>query len=142
MALVLLATIAMLWFPIGVFYLGHGEGLVVHSDECAVGRRLQQKDAERFFAVEWSDEPVRSFETGVIVTAINSKGVLARVAAAMASAEADITHVAMSDETSEQDATDIRFVVSVRDRTHLDAVLRSLRRTTSVLGARRELPKG
>jgi GTP pyrophosphokinase len=125
-----------------VGYLGHGEGLVVHSDECAVGRRLQQKDAERFFAVEWSDEPVRSFETGVIVTAINSKGVLARVAAAMASAEADITHVAMSDETSEQDATDIRFVVSVRDRTHLDAVLRSLRRTTSVLGARRELPKG
>jgi len=26
MTLVLLATIAMLWFPIGMFYLGHGEG--------------------------------------------------------------------------------------------------------------------
>jgi GTP pyrophosphokinase len=120
-------------------YLGRGEGLVVHTEDCPVGRRLQHKDAERFIGVEWSDEPVRPFETGVLVTVTNGKGALARVAAAMASAEADITHVDMDDERA-QDATDLRFVIAVRDRSHLDAVLRNLKRTSSVMNAQRIKP--
>ncbi len=122
-----------------VGYLGRGEGLVVHVDDCSVARRLQHKDSERFIGVEWSDEPVRLFETGVIVTVVNGKGALARVAAALASAEADITHVDMDDDRA-QDATDLRFVIAVRDRNHLDAVLRNLRRTGSVMNARRIRP--
>ncbi|HEX7891501.1 MAG TPA: bifunctional (p)ppGpp synthetase/guanosine-3',5'-bis(diphosphate) 3'-pyrophosphohydrolase [Ramlibacter sp.] len=120
-------------------YLGRGEGLVVHTAECSVAKRLQHKDAERFIGVEWSDEPVRPFETGVLVTVANGKGALARVAAALAHAEADITHVDMDDE-AKQDATDLRFVVSVRDRPHLEAVLRNLKRTTSVMNAVRIRP--
>lgn len=122
-----------------VGYLGHGEGLVVHTEACGVGQRLRHKDSERFFAVEWADEPTRAFETGVIITVRNDKGVLARVAATLADAEADITHVEMADETP-QDSTDLRFVIAVRDRSHLDAVLRSVRRTTSVLSAARTVP--
>jgi len=120
-------------------YLGHGEGLVVHTEACGVGQRLRHKDAERFFAVEWADEPVRTFETGIVVTARNDKGALARVAATLAGAEADITHVEMAEETR-QEATDLRFVVAVRDRTHLDTVLRAARRTSSVLSAVRVVP--
>ena len=30
-----------------VGYLGHGEGLVVHTDACGVGQRLRHKDSER-----------------------------------------------------------------------------------------------
>ena len=81
-----------------VGYLGRGEGLVVHVENCAVARRLQHKDAERFIGVEWSDEPVRPFETGVLVTVANGKGTLARVAAALANAEADIIHVDMDED--------------------------------------------
>ena len=117
-------------------YLGRGEGLVVHTDDCAVARRLQNKDAERFITVAWADEPVRAFEVGIVVTVINGKGVLARVAAAIAAAEADIVHMGMAEETA-QDALDLRFVIGVRDREHLDVVLRSLRRTQSVLRASR-----
>jgi GTP diphosphokinase / guanosine-3',5'-bis(diphosphate) 3'-diphosphatase len=122
-----------------VGYLGHGEGLVVHTEECGVGQRLRYKDSERFFAVEWADDPVRTFETGVVITVRNDKGVLARVAATLADAEADITHVEMADETP-QDSTDLRFVIAVRDRTHLEAVLRAARRTNSVLAAARTVP--
>lgn len=122
-----------------VGYLGHGEGLVVHTEECGVGQRLRYKDSERFFAVEWADDPVRTFEAGVVITVRNDKGVLARVAAALADAEADITHVEMADETP-QDSTDLRFVIAVRDRTHLEAVLRAVRRTSSVLAAARMVP--
>jgi GTP pyrophosphokinase len=118
-------------------YLGRGEGLVVHTESCAVGQRLLNKDRERFIGVEWSDEPVRSFEAPVLVTVSNGKGVLARVAAAIAQAEADITLVNMVDEVSGQEAIDLRFVVSVRDLAHLETVLRNLRRTPSVTQARR-----
>jgi GTP diphosphokinase / guanosine-3',5'-bis(diphosphate) 3'-diphosphatase len=36
----------------------------------------------------------------------------------------------------------LRFVISVRDRSHLDQVLKNLRRTASVLTAERMLPVG
>ncbi len=119
-----------------VGYLGRGEGLVVHVADCPVAKKLQHKDSERFISVDWSDEPVRPFETGLLVTVTNGKGVLARVAAALASAEADIVHIDMGSEEA-LEATDLRFVVAVRDRAHLDTALRNLKRTPSVLRARR-----
>ncbi len=42
-------------------YLGHGEALVVHTDDCTVAKRLQHRDSERFIAVDWSDELSRVF---------------------------------------------------------------------------------
>ena len=120
-------------------YLGRGEALVVHADDCAVAKRLQHRDSERFIAVDWSDEPVRLFETELLITVTNGKGVLARVAAALATAEADITHVNMGQERA-QDATELRFGIAVRDRAHLAAVLRSVKRTSSVLRVNRIRP--
>ena len=120
-------------------YLGRGEGLVVHTDDCAMAKRLVHRDSERFIAVDWSDEPSRSFETGLLVTVVNGKGVLARVAAAMAAAEADITQVDMAQEST-QDAAELRFGVSVRDRVHLAAIIRGVKRTPSVLRVQRVKP--
>jgi GTP pyrophosphokinase len=119
-----------------VGYLGRGEGLIVHSQDCTVAQKLIHKDSERFIGVEWSDEPVRTFETGILVTVTNGKGVLAQVASALAAAEADITHIDM-DEESAQNAMDLRFVVAVRNLTQLDVALRNLRRSPSVLKAQR-----
>jgi GTP pyrophosphokinase len=117
-------------------YLGRGEGLVVHTEDCAVAKRLVQRDSERFIAVDWSDEPVRAFETDLMVTVSNGKGVLARVAAAMASAEVDITQVEI-EQGSGQEATNLRFSVAVRDRVHLATVMRKVKRTSSVLRVQR-----
>lgn len=117
-------------------YVGRGEGLMIHNEDCAVAKRLQNRDSERFIAVEWSDEPVRPFETNLLVTVSNGKGVLARVAAAMASAEVDITHIDMGHEPA-HDATDLRFEVAVRDRVHLALALRRIKRTQSVLRVQR-----
>ena len=123
-----------------VGYLGRGEGLVVHAAHCAVARKLQNKDSERFITVDWADEPTRLFEAGVIVTVNNGKGVLARVAVELARCEADITHIDMDDEVA-LDTVDLRFVVAVRDQAHLEVALRTLRRTPAVLRATRTLPQ-
>ncbi len=117
-------------------YLGRGEGLVVHTEDCAVAKRLQHRDSERFIAVDWSDEPQRLFETALLITVTNGKGVLARVAASLATAEADITHVNMGQERA-QDATELKFGIAVRDRAHLATVLRNVKRTPSVLRVQR-----
>jgi GTP pyrophosphokinase len=124
-----------------VGYLGRGEGLVVHVQDCQLARKLQHKDSERFIAVEWADETVRPFETNIVVTVNNGKGVLAKVAAALAAAEADIIHIDMGKEAA-QEASDLRFVVAVRDKAHLDVALRNLGRTSFVLHAARHKAAG
>ncbi|NJM43101.1 MAG: bifunctional (p)ppGpp synthetase/guanosine-3',5'-bis(diphosphate) 3'-pyrophosphohydrolase [Brachymonas sp.] len=114
-------------------YLGRGEGLHIHRTECSVAKKLLQKDKERFIAVEWSDEPMRPFATTVIVTVQSGKGVLAKVAAAMASAEADIKQVDLGRDSEVGAPTaDLRFSIDLRDTLHLDAVLRILARTPRV----------
>ena len=119
-----------------VGYLGRGEGLVVHVGDCQVAKKLLLKDSERFIGVDWADEPLRAFETDIVVTVNNGKGVLAKVAAALAAAEADIIHIDMGQEAA-RDATDLRFLIGVRDKAHLETALRHLARTSSVLRAAR-----
>jgi GTP pyrophosphokinase len=122
-------------------YLGRGEGLAVHTNDCSVGLKLQQKDSERFIGVEWSDEPLRHFETNIRVTVVNTKGVLARVAGTLADSEVDIVHVEMG-QASAQDAAENTFIISVRDLSHLDTVLKNLKRTPAVLNAERITHRG
>ena len=114
-----------------VGYLGRGEGLTVHTAECSVAKRLGERDRERWLAVEWSEQPARPFETAITVLLQNSKGALARVAAAVSGAEADITHLDMGNEPAAE-ATELRLLLSVRDRQHLADVLRTLKRAPSV----------
>ncbi len=119
-------------------YLGRGEGMQVHVSTCSVAQKLTQKDKERFIAVEWSDELLRPFATTVVVTVQSGKGVLAKVASAMTSAEADIKSVDLGRDSEVGAPTaDLRFVIDVRDTAHLDTVLRTLARTPRVNKARR-----
>jgi guanosine-3',5'-bis(diphosphate) 3'-pyrophosphohydrolase len=122
-----------------VGYLGRGEGLVVHTAECGVGKRLFERDSERWITVEWAEELHRPFETAVMVLVKNGKGVLAQVAQAVSQAEADITHIDMGDEKAGAIA-ELRLLLSVRDRLHLADVLRTLKRSQAVLRASRVKP--
>ncbi|MED5621139.1 RelA/SpoT family protein [Ideonella sp. BN130291] len=122
-----------------VGYLGRGEGLVVHTAECGTGKRLFERDSEHWMHVEWAEELARAFETAVQVLVSNGKGVLARVAQAVSAAEADITHIDMGEERAAE-TTEIRLLISVRDRLHLADVLRTLKRAPSVLRAQRVKP--
>jgi guanosine-3',5'-bis(diphosphate) 3'-pyrophosphohydrolase len=120
-------------------YLGRGEGLVVHTQSCGVGKRLFERDSERWIDVSWSDEPTRLFETVVKVLVTNGKGVLAQVAAAISSAETDITHIEMGDERLGETA-ELKLKLSVRDADHLADVIRTLNRCSVVLKAERLCP--
>ena len=122
-----------------VGYLGRGEGLVVHTAECSVGKRLFERDSEHWMGVDWSEQPTRAFETAVSLLVTNGKGVLAQVAQAVSLAEADITHIEMGNEPAAE-TIELQLLLSVRDRQHLADVMRTLRRTSAVLRVARIKP--
>ena len=122
-----------------VGYLGRGAGLVVHTAECHTGKRLFERDSERWMPVEWAEELTRAFDTNIVALVQNAQGVLAQVASAIAAAEADIKHLDMGQEPASQ-TTELRLLLSVRDRLHMAEVLRMLRRTPVVLRVWRHKP--
>ncbi len=120
-------------------YLGRGEGLLVHTADCSAGKRLAERDPERWIAVEWAEQPSRHFETSVKLLVKNGKGALAQIAAAISAAEADISHIEM-DSDNQDDATELTLLLAVRDRLHLADVLRTVKRSPPVLRATRVKP--
>ncbi len=122
-----------------VGYLGRGEGLLVHTAECPVGKRLFERDSERWMPVEWADEMSRSFETQLDVLVKNGKGVLAELASRISKSEADIIHLDM-DADAMDETVELRVLVSVRDRVHLAEVLRAVRRSGGVQRVARHRP--
>ena len=122
-----------------VGYLGRGEGLVIHTADCGVGKRLMERDSERWMAVDWAEQPTRPFETAIVLLLKNGKGVLADVAAAVSMAEADITHIDMGTEPAAE-TTELKLLLSVRDRLHLAEVMRQLKRSKAALRVTRVKP--
>jgi len=122
-----------------VGYLGRGEGLMVHTVECSVGKRLFERDSEHWMGVDWAEQPSRAFETGISLLVRNGKGVLAQVAQAVSEGEADITHIEMGNEPAAE-TTELQLQLSVRDRLHLAEVMRILKRSPAVLRVSRVKP--
>lgn len=118
-------------------YLGHGDGLHIHRSDCAVAKRLQERDAERFIPVEWGEDSAqRLHNASIALTVRNGKGVLARIAQVMADNDVDIRRVDMEDESAMQ-TTVLRFIVAVHDVHQVEASLRALRRNAVVLQVQR-----
>lgn len=111
--------------------LRKGQGLEVHTADCPNVTRVRA-DRGRWVDVEWEslgDE--RMFDVGVRVLTRNARGVLARVANAIAEEDCNIQSVSMEGEQG--DYTALSFTVQVRDRMHLARVMRAVRRLPDVV---------
>lgn len=113
-------------------YLGKGEGLQVHTNECPIALRMLSKDSDKWVEVEWGKELNREFEVDLAIDTLQGKGVLARVASSVTAADSNIMNVSMEDRYKEDSVT-IRFTIQVYDRLHLSKVMRSLRTNPDVM---------
>lgn len=113
-------------------YLGKGEGLQVHTNDCPVALRMLSKDSDKWVEVEWGKEVNREFEVDLAIDTRQGKGVLARVASSVTAADSNIMNVSMEDRFKEDSVT-IRFTIQVYDRLHLSKVMRSLRTNPDVM---------
>lgn len=115
-----------------VGYLGHGEGLIIHRENCSVATRLARKDADRMMAAVWADDIDRSFIVPIQIDAADGQGVLAQITSNLAAADANIVHVDMAQEPTTGIA-DLRLRIAIRDVSHLAQVLARLTRVKAVL---------
>ena len=76
-------------------------------------------------------ELARMFEVSIRVTVMNQRGVLAKVAAAIAEAGSNIDNISMDQDRSAY--TGMLFTLQVTDRTHLARIKRGLRHIPEVI---------
>src|SRR5579872_5620995 len=129
----LLVSYARCCFPLPhdpVFaFLSAGRGVVIHRERC-VNVEDYRKHPEKWLPVSWRPAPDRLFNSEIRIYVVNRTGVLAAVAAAIASTETNIHHVSI--EEQEGDASSLTFELKVRDRKHLARVMRAIRRMPDV----------
>ncbi|RQH09770.1 RelA/SpoT family protein [Paraburkholderia dinghuensis] len=118
-------------------YIGIGLGMAIHTTDCRVAQRIHRRDPGRWIDVAWAPQPGRLFDVAVKVLVKNTKGVFARVAADITSADANIVHIAMDDDLA-QESNLLRFVIQVSDRVHLANVMRRVRTNPDVMRIARE----
>ena len=94
----LLVTSARCCFPIPddpIFaFLSSGRGIVIHRENC-VNVEDYRKHPEKWLPVTWQSAPDRHFSSEIRIDAANRTGVLAAVAAAIASTDTNIDHVSV-----------------------------------------------
>jgi GTP pyrophosphokinase len=111
-------------------FMKKGQGLVVHTHDCPSAAK-SRVDPEKWIDVEWSPEADKMFDVAIRVTVANQRGVLAKVAAAIAEAGSNIDNVSMDEERGLY--TTMHFTLQVANRLHLAKVLRALRRIQDVV---------
>jgi GTP pyrophosphokinase len=129
----LLVTYARCCFPIPydpIFaFLSAGRGVVIHRENC-VNVEDYRKHPQNWLPVSWQTAPDRLFSSEIRVYVVNRTGVLAAVAAAIASTETNIDHVSIDEQDS--DTAVLTFELRVRDRRHLARLVRVIRRMSDV----------
>src|SRR5262252_1331131 len=136
----LLVTYARCCFPIPydpIFaFLSTGRGVVIHRENC-VNVEDYRKHPENWLPVSWQSAPERLFSSEIRVNVVNRTGVLAAVAAAIASTETNIDHVSIDEQDS--DAAVLTFELRVRDRRQLARLVRVIRRMPDVTRVTRSI---
>ena len=113
-----------------VGHMRKDQGLAVHQADCANAQRARRADPERWIDLQWADETSGTFAVNIDIGARNQRGVLGRIAVAIAEADSNILNVHIEDEDAE--IVVIHFKIQVRDRRHLARVVRALRRIKQV----------
>ena len=111
-------------------FIKKGQGLIIHTHDCPSAGRARG-DPEKWVDVEWDPDTDRMFDVNLRVAVLDQRGVLAKVAAAIAEAGCNIANVSV-DEDRGMYATN-HFTLQVANRQHLARVLRTLRRIQEVV---------
>jgi GTP diphosphokinase / guanosine-3',5'-bis(diphosphate) 3'-diphosphatase len=117
-------------------HISKGQGLTIHTHDCKTIAKARLKDPDHWVDVEWSPDPEKLFSVVIRATVSNGRGILAKVAASISAAEANITNVLTADDESGKYAT-MEFTMLVSDRMHLAQVLKNMRRVQEVVRVNR-----
>jgi guanosine-3',5'-bis(diphosphate) 3'-pyrophosphohydrolase len=106
-----------------------GKGMVVHRQECP--NLHEGKARESWLELDWEPDISADFPTEIRVAVGNQRGVLATVAAAIAEMGSNIENVSI--EERDGLTSTLFFVIEVKNRRHLAAIIRRVRAIASVI---------
>ena len=120
----------------GVAVRGHvrvGGGIVIHRADCkhALSPPRKKVAMDEWIALIWSENVKGDFLTELRVKGQNKRGSLASIAGEIAQAESSIENVQLAERLDAQ-SSDMRFLITVRSRSHLARVMRRIRRLPTV----------
>lgn len=112
-------------------FINKDKGLVIHTHDCPAIRKFRL-DPDKWLDVEWDPESRRLFKVNLRLAVANQRGMLAKIAAAIADAGSNIDNVSM-EEPDDSAYTNMQFTVQVHDRVHLADLMRRLRKIPDVV---------
>lgn len=116
-----------------VGYITRGRGVSIHRVDCPNVLHLSQ-DPERRVEIEWSAEKGERFFVKVRMHGTDRRGLLSDVAKAISDTGTDIQH---ADMRSFNGGMDAEFVVEVKDLSHLNRVVKAVKKVKGVLEVER-----
>ena len=112
-------------------FIKSDQGLVIHTHDCPSIKHYRD-DPDKWLDVEWEPGLTKMFDVNIKLIVLNKRGVLAKLAAAIADEGSNIDNVAMEEEDGSQ-YTSIFFTLQVEQRMHLARIMRGLRRLPEVV---------
>ncbi|MCS4484407.1 bifunctional (p)ppGpp synthetase/guanosine-3',5'-bis(diphosphate) 3'-pyrophosphohydrolase [Gleimia sp. 6138-11-ORH1] len=118
-----------------VGFITRGQGVSVHSKECANAKALQANHPERFLTVEWDADTQANFLVQVEIHALDRARLLGDLTSVLADYQVNILSGNMF--TSSDRIATVRFTMEMADAAHLNATLSGLRKVDGVFEANR-----
>ncbi len=120
-------------------FVTKGRGVTVHRADCANAASLFTQDSARLVEVEWSSESSEAvFIAAVEIVALDRSRLLRDVANALSDEHVNI--VACTTHTGADRVAKMRFEFEFADPSHLQSVLRMIKRIDGVFDANRVMP--
>ena len=118
-------------------FVTRGRGVSVHRSDCANANALSNQN-ERVIDVEWGHDRSATYVVSLEVEALDRSRLLSDVAQVLA--EQHVNILACVSQTSGDRVARFRFDFELADPSHLDAIMRTVKRVDSVYEAYRVLP--
>ena len=112
-------------------FIKSDQGLIIHTHDCTAIKNYRE-DPDKWLDVEWEPGLTKMFDVDIKLIVLNQRGVLAKLAAAIADEGSNIDNVSMEEEDGSQYTT-IYFTLQVEQRMHLARIMRALRRLPEVV---------
>jgi RelA/SpoT family (p)ppGpp synthetase len=113
-----------------VGFFNPGKGIVVHHHECNNIQEVRKRHTS-WLEVEWSQDTSSEFSAGIRLEVLNQPGTLATITSTISKMKSNIENVNITHQDAKV-SIDI-ITLSVRDRVHLAAIMRQLKKLSPVL---------
>ncbi len=110
-------------------FVSSGRGVVIHAESCKNVKEFRNQP-EKWIDVQWETSIEGEFPVEIRVDALNRRGVLATVAAAIAAMDVNINNVTIDEHDGKYST--IIFNIAVHNRVHLARVMRRIRTIENV----------